>query len=123
MKIFEIVAILNQNDNGVNSWQPSFKDFCKKKRVQIISLEEAYSIENLLLLSVEFDRIVQISKFLSDKIFNIHFSLLSKYKGMYSSVLPILHGERKTGVTLHRIRHGIDTGEIIAQEEVDIEEK
>lgn len=91
--------------------------------MQIISLEEAYSIENLLLLSVEFDRIVQISKFLSDKIFNIHFSLLSKYKGMYSSVLPILHGERKTGVTLHRIRHGIDTGEIIAQEEVDIEEK
>lgn len=119
---FEIVAVLTKNDDGINSWQPSFKYFCEKKKVQIISLEEAYSIDNVLFLSVEFDRIVETSRFLSEKIFNIHFSLLPKYKGMYPSVFPILHGERKTGVTLHRIRHGIDTGEIIAQEEIDIEE-
>lgn len=37
---------------------------------------------------------------------------------MYLEVLPILHGERKTGVTLHRIRNSIDMGEIIEQRKI-----
>lgn len=117
----EIVCIPVKNDNGENSWQQSLKWYCNRNNIKIVSLEDVYNIDNLLFLSTEFDRIVKTEKFMSDKLFNIHFSLLPKYKGMYPAVLPILYGEKKTGVTLHRIRNGIDTGEIIDQKEVVIE--
>ena len=117
----EIVCIPVKNDDGENSWQQSLKSYCIRNNIKIVSLEDVYNINNLLFLSTEFDRIVKTEKFMSDKLFNIHFSLLPKYKGMYPAVLPILYGEKKTGVTLHRIRDGIDTGEIIEQSEVIIE--
>ena len=34
---------------------------------------------------------------------------------MYTSCLPILHGKKETGVTLHKIDKGVDTGDIIDQ--------
>ena len=40
---------------------------------------------------------------------------------MYTSALPILHNIAKTGVTLHEIDAGIDTGDIIAQKEITID--
>lgn len=119
----EIAVILTRSDIGINSWQRSLKWYCEMNNVRIISIEEAYEIENLLFLSLEFDRIIKTDKFKTDKLFNIHFSLLPQYKGMYPAVLPILHDQEKTGVTLHRIRDGIDTGEIIAQRSFKIEAK
>ncbi|MEP7219920.1 MAG: formyltransferase family protein, partial [Bacteroidota bacterium] len=47
--------------------------------------------------------------------FNIHFSLLPAYRGTMTSFWPIVLRERSTGVTLHRIDDGIDTGDIIAR--------
>jgi len=109
-----------RNDNGVNSWQRSAKLYCEQNGIQIVDLEDIYNIDDLMFLSLEFDRIIKPERFKSDKLFNIHFSLLPKYKGVATSVLPILYGESKTGVTLHRIRRGIDTGEIIDQTEIPI---
>ena len=80
-----------------------------------MSLEQVYDIENLVFISLEFDRIIRTERFKTDRFFNIHFSNLPKYKGMYTSVMPILNGEQKAGVTLHRIDNGIDTGDIIDQ--------
>jgi methionyl-tRNA formyltransferase len=34
---------------------------------------------------------------------------------MYTSAWPILHGETESGVTLHVIDEGIDTGDVVAQ--------
>ena len=118
----EIVAILTKKDQCINTWQRSLGWFCKKHHVKTVSLEDIYDIEELLFLSLEFDRIIKTQKFKSDRLFNLHFSLLPKYKGMYPSVLPVLNDEKVTGVTLHKIRDGIDTGEIIEQSEVQIEE-
>lgn len=110
-----IYAIYNRNESGVNSWQPSFKFFCEKEGIKELSLEEAYQIEGLIFLSTEFDRIIKTERFKTTEIFNIHFSALPAYKGMYTSVLPLLYGEEITGVTLHKIDNGIDTGDIIDQ--------
>lgn len=51
---------------------------------------------------------------------NIHPSLLPKYRGgnPYSSV--IINGEQETGVTLHFMDEGFDTGDIITQKKVAI---
>jgi methionyl-tRNA formyltransferase len=120
-KEHEVVCVLNRNESGENSWQKSLKWYAEKNNIHIITLQEVYDISDLLFLSLEFDRIIVPEKFQSEKLFNMHFSLLPKYKGVYPSVLPILYGERETGVTLHRIRGGIDTGEIIDQKAIPIE--
>ncbi len=56
--------------------------------IETKTLEDIYSIENLIFLSLEFDRIVNPNKFKSNKLFNIH---LPKYKGMFTSIIPILN--------------------------------
>lgn len=111
-----IFVILNKNDNGIDSWQRSLKKYAYDKNLKIISLEEAYQMKEIIFLSLEFDRIIDIKKFQKDaKLYNIHFSKLPKYKGMYTSAHPILNNEKETGVTLHKIDNGIDTGDIIDQ--------
>lgn len=116
-----IYIISNKTDDGKDNWQRSLLKKANKMGIKIRNLEDVYSIENLLFLSLEFDKIVNPNKFKSNKLFNIHFSLLPKYKGMFTSIMPILNNEKATGVTLHKIDKGIDTGEIIAQKEFEID--
>lgn len=51
---------------------------------------------------------------------NLHASLLPQYRGAAPIQHAILNGESKTGVTTFFLQHEIDTGNIIAQKEVDI---
>jgi len=119
-KNLDIYACINKTDNGENNWQPSYSQFCEKNNIKIISLNEAYEITNSIFISLEYDRLVNPKSFKHNNIFNIHFSLLPSYKGMYTSILPILNGEKFSGVTLHYIDAGIDTGDIIDQLEFTI---
>ena len=117
---YKLIACVNSNDNGLNGWQPSFKKFCYDNRIEIYSLNDVEKIENLLFLSLEYDKIISPDNFKTNRLYNIHFSLLPKYKGMYTSILPILFNESFTGVTFHRIDSGIDTGGIIFQRKIKI---
>ncbi len=47
---------------------------------------------------------------------NLHPSLLPAYRGPAPIPWTIIHGETETGITIFRIREGIDTGEIVLQE-------
>jgi len=51
---------------------------------------------------------------------NFHASLLPKYRGAAPISWAIVNGETKTGVTTMRIDAGMDTGEILLQEEMGI---
>jgi methionyl-tRNA formyltransferase len=77
-------------------------------------------LEDLIFVSLEYDRLILPDLFRSESLFNIHFSLLPAYKGAYTSMWPILDGKDHTGVTLHRIDAGIDTGDIIDQTVIPI---
>lgn len=55
--------------------------------------------------------------------FNIHGSLLPKYRGRTPHVWAIINGEDKTGITAHVIDSGCDTGAIIEQVEIPIEKE
>lgn len=116
-----ICVIPNQTDNGKDNWQRSLLKQAANLNIKITSLEEIYNIENLLFLSLEFDKIIKPSKFNTNKLYNIHFSLLPKYKGMFTSIMPILYNEQFTGVTFHEIDNGIDTGNVIDQIKFSIE--
>ncbi|MFZ5365576.1 MAG: methionyl-tRNA formyltransferase [Patescibacteria group bacterium] len=51
---------------------------------------------------------------------NIHASLLPKYRGASPIQAALRHGDKQTGVTIMKIDEGLDTGDILAQSEIDI---
>jgi methionyl-tRNA formyltransferase len=54
--------------------------------------------------------------------FNLHASLLPKYRGAAPIHWAIINGEEETGVTTFFLKHEIDTGSIILQEKEPIRE-
>ncbi|MCK5170863.1 MAG: methionyl-tRNA formyltransferase [Bacteroidales bacterium] len=52
--------------------------------------------------------------------FNLHASLLPQYRGAAPINWAIINGEKKTGITTFFLKHKIDTGNIIFQEEIPI---
>jgi methionyl-tRNA formyltransferase len=51
---------------------------------------------------------------------NVHASLLPKYRGAAPIAWAIYHGETHTGVTIIRMTTGLDAGDMLAQEAVEI---
>lgn len=54
--------------------------------------------------------------------FNLHGSLLPQYRGAAPINWAVINGEKETGVTTFFLTHEIDTGKIILQDKVRIEE-
>ena len=100
---YEIGVVCNKNETGKDSWQKSLRYHAKKMGIREYALQEIYNMQQVLFLSLEFDQIIRPQKFADARLYNIHFSLLPHYRGMYTAVLPILYGETRSGVTLHRI--------------------
>jgi len=86
------------------------------------------NLAHLKLLSPDIFLVVSYGKFIpenwliSPKIgtFNIHFSLLPKYRGALCISEPIKNGDSTTGVTLMRMDKELDHGPIIAQSNTEI---
>lgn len=55
-------------------------------------------------------------------IINWHNALLPRHRGRNAEAWSIYQGDTVTGITWHRLTEGVDTGDIIAQEEVIVEE-
>ncbi|MFA6047705.1 MAG: methionyl-tRNA formyltransferase [Parcubacteria group bacterium] len=53
---------------------------------------------------------------------NVHASILPKYRGPSPIQNAILRGEKETGVTIMLMDEGIDTGDILTQEKIEIGE-
>ena len=51
---------------------------------------------------------------------NVHASLLPKYRGAAPVAYAILNGEARTGVTIIKVTPGLDSGDMILQEAIDI---
>ncbi len=51
---------------------------------------------------------------------NVHASLLPKYRGAAPVAWAIYHGETRTGVTIIRMTTGLDAGDMLTQEAIDI---
>ena len=57
---------------------------------------------------------------LKGKLINTHPSLLPEFKGAHAVRDALAAGVTKTGVTIHYVDEGVDTGEIIVQSELEI---
>lgn len=114
-ELFDLFACPVRSDQGVDTWQPSLLRAARSHQINAVPLSEIYEVDDIIFLSLEFDRIIDVSRFRNAVLLNVHFSLLPAYKGCFTSIWPIYYGEVKTGVTLHAIDHGIDTGPILDQ--------
>ena len=54
--------------------------------------------------------------------FNLHASLLPQYRGAAPINWAVINGDKETGITTFFLKHEIDTGEVIQQVKVPIEE-
>jgi len=59
---------------------------------------------------------------LGDRIINVHPTLLPAFPGRHSVERAVEHGERVHGVTVHRIDEGVDTGPILAQAALPVDD-
>lgn len=116
----QVVCLPNSGDYGTDGWQPSLRKAAKDLGIEIVTLDWAMAQPDLMFMSVEYDRIIKPALFASKRLYNVHFSLLPKYRGCNTAVWPILNGETEHGVTLHEIDAGVDTGPIIAQRAFEI---
>lgn len=110
----DIITYCQQNSIKVFSGNPRNGkgfDFIKSFPVDVIT-----SVNYLFLIEKD---IIEFPKILS---FNIHGSLLPKYRGRTPHVWAIINNEKKAGITAHTIDTGCDSGEIIEQVEIKIED-
>jgi methionyl-tRNA formyltransferase len=100
--------------------------FCKNKKINH-SLEKI-SKKNLpfkpdLIISISYRYKIpgDVLSFSKYKGFNLHPSLLPKYRGCSSLTWAMLNGEKKCGFTYHYMDENFDTGNIIFQKSINIE--
>jgi phosphoribosylglycinamide formyltransferase-1 len=87
------------------------------------SIVEIRTLHGLDWMGLTFNRILPPSVIAAfqGNIFNIHFSLLPEFPGFGATRKAIQANSPYTGVTVHLIDAGIDTGPVIAQRKVDIQ--
>ena len=73
-----------------------------------------------LIVSAGFMRILSAEFVQRFKVINTHPALLPKYPGAHAVRDALAAGEVTTGTTVHWVDAGVDTGEIIAQQVVEI---
>jgi len=54
---------------------------------------------------------------------NVHPSLLPRYRGAAPMNWALIRGETKTGVSIMRMDEGVDSGDILIQEEIDLQQE
>lgn len=108
---------------GVNAVGIRPADFPDKRTFEsnVLSVLYAHDVTGIALAG--YMRIVGatlLSAF-PDRIVNIHPSLLPQFPGKNAVAMALAAGASETGVTIHLVDAGIDTGRIIYQERVSIE--
>lgn len=85
-------------------------------------LEKLKNIQPDLIVVVAYGQIIPASIIYLPKhnSWNVHFSLLPKYRGASPVQWAILNGEEKTGITVFELNEKMDEGGILAQQEVEI---
>lgn len=126
-----LCVIGSENESDKLYGYHSISEFCRKENLKYYSYEKLdvpfiYSLKKLdpvFCFSFYYRKIFkeQLITLPSEGFINIHPSLLPKYRGPVPSMWALLNGDFETGVTLHNIDKGIDSGDIIAQKKVKID--
>ncbi len=131
---YNVVAVVTNNDKPVGRKQiltaPPVKKLAlshgikvlQYNKIRVEGVDDLRALKPDLMITCAFGQI--LSKEILDiaplGVINIHASLLPKYRGASPIHFAILNGETETGITIMKTDIGIDTGDIISQEKIDI---
>lgn len=123
-------VVVSKNDNdwyrGVDEVAYKFNlNLYEEKNINDQNfLNKIKSLNLDLIVCVNFDQILKkdIINLPTIGCINTHASLLPKYRGRAPLNWAMINGEEYSGVTVHFIDEGIDTGDIILQEKIKIDE-
>jgi len=133
---FHIVAVITAPDKPKGRGQKlatsPVKDYAVSQEIPVLQptnlknpdfIEELRSYQASLQIVVAFRMLPEVVWDMPEiGTFNLHASLLPQYRGAAPINWAIINGEKKTGVTTFFLKHEIDTGHVIFQEEETIEE-
>jgi len=133
----QIVAVITAPDKpagrGMELQQSAVKKYAIEKGLHILQPEKLKApsfIEELQSLKADL-QIVVAFRMLPEMVWNmppmgtlnLHGSLLPQYRGAAPINWAIINGEAYTGVTTFKLKHEIDTGDILLNEKIEIDEK
>ncbi|MDD5465361.1 MAG: methionyl-tRNA formyltransferase [Candidatus Omnitrophica bacterium] len=134
----EVACVVTQPDKQkgrhLHFTGTDLKDTALQAKLKIFQPEDINSKESLKFLkNLEADLFVIIAygQILSQEVLdipkimpiNIHASLLPRYRGAAPINWAIINGEKKSGITIIYVTPKLDSGPVILQEEVKIEDK
>ena len=134
----QIAGVFSQPDKPVGRHHNKLQPTPVKERALVLgvpvyqpaTLRDGAALAILRELDPELVVVAAYGRFLPDDILalppkgcvNVHSSLLPKYRGSAPINWAILNGERVTGVTIQRMVHDMDAGDIILQRSTPIGE-
>lgn len=133
----EILTVVSQPDRlkgrGHKLSLPPVKEFAISKGIPVIQPYEIKSpnfTQELSKLNPEIVVVIAYGKIIPLSILqippsgciNVHASLLPKYRGAAPIQWAIINGESKIGITTMLMDEGLDTGDILLQEETEIDD-
>lgn len=134
----EIIGVVTNPDRpkgrGMKMLPSPVKEFAMEKNLKIFQPEKVKNneefINELKALSPDVICVVAYGKILPKEILdippygciNVHASLLPKYRGAAPVQWAVLNGDKTTGVTTMYMDIGMDTGNMILKQEVEIGE-
>ncbi len=130
-----IIAVVTNPDRpkgrGMKMIASPVKEFAIEKSIPVLQPEKIREIKDTLeQINPDLFCVVAYGKILPQDILdipkkgsiNVHGSLLPQYRGAAPIQWAVLNGDKKTGITTMYMNAGMDTGDMILQEEVQIGE-
>lgn len=125
------LVVTHQDNESEHIWYGSVEEIAKMNGIAVISPDDANTaavIERVSACHPDFIFSFYYRQMLGQKLldipargaFNVHGSLLPKYRGRVPVNWAIIHGERESGVSLHRMEIKPDAGNLLAQAAVPI---
>lgn len=126
-----VLALPDPADDGEDGWQPSFRRFAASVGApvrMITDLNDPGFVAELaetrpdFLLSFQAAQLMKAALLATPAMgaLNLHLGPLPRYRGVAPIAWALINGEATTGVTLHHIEVGIDSGPIISSKSVPI---
>lgn len=107
---------------GIETFVFTAKEFASKEayEAEILAALKKHKVEWIALAG--YMRLIgdTLLKAYEGHIINVHPSLLPKYKGKDAIERAFEAGDKTIGITIHYVDSGMDTGEIIAQESIEL---
>lgn len=133
---YNIVGVVTAPDKpagrGMKLQQSDIKKYAVKRGLKVMQpeklkdpafLEELHSLQADLQIVVAFRMLPEAVWNMPPKgTINLHGSLLPQYRGAAPINWAVINGEKETGLTTFKLKHEIDTGDILLQETVPIDE-